>query len=411
MNNTDYWFYVYPNIYVKQIHREKVMLYNTDTGTVLHSANLVFNDWVRDVHIAENLGVIAVSEEALKTCDNELLEDAIKKKIVNLQVVASHPLKPVNFLPVLNLQKDIENIDDEAAELMGDDVISYLSELNIFLSLDDGLPEEWDLVSRQLLFPIRGSIGQRRQLDPFIIEQLLRDSQCSIMQHVNFVGGNLSQYSCWGKLGNILSSFPQYNYHLWFAYTELEQITGLYATDFFYDIIVVPSFIDDMEELKDRIMHLSIQPERITLHMYVTSEEEYAASAFPENYSVCIRPLYTGHNIDFFKKNVFLKEEDILGSVTSMRKIFCNQKLNSAFFGILNVYPDASVRATNDTAVLGNLYQDDIRNIIYRELLTNTAWRRIRNSTICDACCYQYLCPPPGIYERILERDNLCELK
>ncbi len=47
MNDTNYWFYVYPNIYVKQVHREKMMLYNTDTGAVLHSANLVFNDWVR----------------------------------------------------------------------------------------------------------------------------------------------------------------------------------------------------------------------------------------------------------------------------------------------------------------------------------------------------------------------------
>ena len=410
MNDTNYWFYVYPNIYVEQVHREKMMLYNTDTGAVLHSANLVFNDWVREVHIAENLGVISVSEEAVETCDKELLEDAIKKKLVNLQPIASHPLKPVNFLPILNLQKDIENIDDEATELMGDDIISYLSELNIFLSLDDGLLEEWDLILRQLLFPIRGSIGQCKQLDPFIIELLLRDSQYSIMQHVNFVGGNLAQYSYWGKLRNILSSFPQYNYHLWFAYTELEQITGLYASDFFYDIIIVPCFIDDMEEVKDRIMHLSIRPEKVTLHVYVTSEEEYVASVFPDNYSVCIRPLYTGHNLDFFKKNVFLKEEDILGSVIGMRKIFCNQKLNSTFFGVLNVYPDGSVRATNDTAVLGNLCQDDIKSIVYRELSANTAWRQIRNSTICDACCYQYLCPPPGIYERILERDNLCDL-
>lgn len=97
MNDTNYWFYVYPNIYVKQVHREKMMLYNTDTGAVLHSANLVFNDWVREVHIAENLGVISVSEEAVETCDKELLEDAIKKKLVNLQPIASHPLKPVNF--------------------------------------------------------------------------------------------------------------------------------------------------------------------------------------------------------------------------------------------------------------------------------------------------------------------------
>ncbi len=190
---------------------------------------------------------------------------------------------------------------------MGDDIISYLSELNIFLSLDDGLLEEWDLILRQLLFPIRGSIGQCKQLDPFIIELLLRDSQYSIMQHVNFVGGNLAQYSYWGKLRNILSSFPQYNYHLWFAYTELEQITGLYASDFFYDIIIVPCFIDDMEEVKDRIMHLSIRPEKVTLHVYVTSEEEYVASVFPDNYSVCIRPLYTGHNLDFFKKECFLE--------------------------------------------------------------------------------------------------------
>jgi hypothetical protein len=124
-----------------------------------------------------------------------------------------------------------------------------------------------------------------------------------------------------------------------------------------------------------------------------------------------ITPIYTGSNISFFETNVYLTKKDILAMPIPHRIIFCNQKLNSNFFGKLYILSDGTVKANMNTDVLGNIDENSLLKIIEIELNKNTAWRKIRNSKPCNDCLYQYLCPPPSNYETVIGKSYLCHVK
>ena len=117
-----------------------------------------------------------------------------------------------------------------------------------------------------------------------------------------------------------------------------------------------------------------------------------------------------GHNIKFFEENVYLSQEDIVTSVISMREIFRNQKLNANNFGSLYIFPNGEIKANINEATIGVLGENEILDVINNELSKNTAWRRVRSSEPCKDCVYQYLCPPPSNYEKVINRPNLCNV-
>jgi len=149
-------------------------------------------------------------------------------------------------------------------------------------------------------------------------------------------------------------------------------------------------------------------------HFIVQNEEEInlvenmTNSLHIQDYEM--HPYYNGENIDFFKTCVFLSQDDILGNAVSQRRIFCNQALNSNFFGSLTVLPNGDVVANINKPVLGNITTTPVLELITKELEDNTAWRKTRDEKPCSECLFQYLCPPMSNYEMALNCNNLCQL-
>jgi pseudo-rSAM protein len=139
-----------------------------------------------------------------------------------------------------------------------------------------------------------------------------------------------------------------------------------------------------------------------------------AAEAIIEKHNlqhIDIHPFYDGKNVDFFREHVFLNKNDIFAVTVAQRKIFCNQALNSNFFGGLTVFPNGDVAANTHSAILGNIKKAPLLEIITKELEQNTAWRKTRSEKPCNRCLYQYLCPPPSNYETAFQRMNLCAVQ
>jgi len=124
-----------------------------------------------------------------------------------------------------------------------------------------------------------------------------------------------------------------------------------------------------------------------------------------------IHPFYTGRNKKFFVNHVYLHEEDLLNPNLCMREIFRNQKLNANNFGTLYILPDGSIKAHLQKEPLGFVGKDELIDVIHNELITNTAWRHIRNEEPCSRCVFQFLCPPPSNYESAIGKNNLCYMR
>ena len=147
---------------------------------------------------------------------------------------------------------------------------------------------------------------------------------------------------------------------------------------------------------------------------YISSEEEYErAELISVKYSLEqyeIRPLFDGHNIGFFERNVFLTEEDIKTQNLSRREVFAHQTINTNYFGRLTVTSDGNIYANINMKPLGKV-GDNLADLIEKEFTEGESWFRTRD--VLDKCCkclYRYLCPSPSDYELKIGQSNLCVL-
>ena len=138
--------------------------------------------------------------------------------------------------------------------------------------------------------------------------------------------------------------------------------------------------------------------------LLVRSEDElsYWETLIGNNTSIkyAIKPI-ADNNLDFFFKNVFLSEEEILSQKLTKKDIFRHQALNVNQFGSLYIYPDGTIHPAADAPAIGTL-EDSVHQTIIRELEENHAWRQTRRlMEPCNNCIFHDLCPSPSVYERI----------
>ena len=107
------------------------------------------------------------------------------------------------------------------------------------------------------------------------------------------------------------------------------------------------------------------------------------------------------NNLEFFRENIFLSEEEILSQKLSKKDIFRHQALNVNQFGTFFVFPDGTIHPAADAPAIGTL-EDSVHQTIIRELEENHAWRQTRRlMEPCKDCLYHDLCPSPSVYERV----------
>jgi pseudo-rSAM protein len=240
------------------------------------------------------------------------------------------------------------------------------------------------------------------------IENIFRQILYSSVGKINISGGNIFQYQDLERLKKLFDSFSE-TIHCYFHYENFK--VNILPDSLKLELIV--NF--PLDEVAFKNAWYSINKKNTTVHFIIEDEEQYAKvdyladKFFIEKYNV--QSFFTGENMDFFSGNIFLDKEDIFTKTLSIREIFRSQKLNSNFFGSLFVLPDGSVKANMNCQSIGNIKTDNLLNLIYKEMLENTAWRKIRDEKPCADCLYQYLCPSPSNYGTAIGKPDLCHIK
>ena len=90
---------------------------------------------------------------------------------------------------------------------------------------------------------------------------------------------------------------------------------------------------------------------------------------------------------------------------------FARQAMNIYDFGKINIMPNGDAYANLNHPLLGNIYVNNIHEILHKEVEEGKSWFNIRNQPPCNSCIYQWLCPPPSNYEIAIGRPNLCHVK
>lgn len=403
-----YWFYLYPHIYTACVDEKKMLLYDTKQGLSLETQNIFCIQFIKRIYSPENMGVIDYSPHNCSESVSLFVCQIVQKKMGCLTGVKKNIEKPIVFPPILNLQCDVDKLIKQGEDFIGDRIIRYLSELNLFLN---GECKESCQFCEKYYKQVKccHNTQSNEYLSPSKVEKILSQAAQSGLKRVNLLGGDLSLYVYWEELCRVILLY-NFEFHIWMNYRHLLNIDALFvAKDMNIDIIV--NFPINEKAL---LMQIQKYGNRANVHFYflVENEEDIdkAETFLPHIVLGTLLPIYTGENFTFFKENVFVNKTDIFSEIISMRKIFCNQKLNANDFGVLNILPDGTAKANLNTGSLGNTEEHTLLEIIYKELIANEAWRKIRNASPCKTCLFQFLCPPPSNYEKVIGRNNLCSM-
>lgn len=408
--NKSYWLYIAPHVYCC-IKERQALLYNTQTGERIETDRPEILALLESLHEKKNLGAICFNGKGLHSSSyREFIAEFCKKGMGNLVDMAQMPDKPVQMMPILNLQRDTEKLRRQEDRSIGEDILRYLLQLNIYIhtGCKQGCAH-CNKYFRQSLCCTASSGKGENVLDISVLQDLLAQIQYGTVGQLNLLGGNLFEYPYYNDLTGLLANFSGQT-HLWNHYT-VYSCCKTYSSDFIQDIVVTFPVEDHQW---DHCMTL-LGDSRNQFHFYITNMEEYEnAGNLIERYGIkCywIHPVYTGGNDPFFKEHIFIGRDDIFSKKIPFRHIFAHQKLNTNFFGSLTISADGEIYGNVNTPSLGNIRDNPLLDTVNKEMTVNTSWQKIRDTRPCIDCLYQYLCPSPSSHELVMGRMNLCNIK
>lgn len=383
----DYWFYLKKQVYV-EFKPKQVLLYDTDNGGMLLVTDGKMRVLLEEVCNPDNLGSIPVDEALCQEAGiREGLQEIADRQMGGLLKQEEGRGKPIALRPLLNLNKDFEKLADkpDADIYLKRDIGKYLLNLHICLNSED---------------------GQTKELDKATLEAVLAQVAYLPLQTIHFLGGDIYRYSHLDLLKR-MSHRQEWHFHTHYA--------NYCPDDFINSQCLEMTVTFPCDDSRLQYVWQEVKSRRVKVHFILASLQEWEqAMRYVDELSIGdyeLHPFYTGQNLGFFEEYVFIDLEDLQARPLSIHEIFRNQKMNANFFGNLYVEPTGEVKASRNTTPLGHIGEQSLLDLIYQELRENTAWRRVRNSTPCKDCIYQYLSPPLSEYEQALGRDNLCHIR
>lgn len=406
MKTAKFWLSILSHVYYMQ-KMDKALLYNTQTGENIHTKNSQIINLLEQMHEKKNLGVIEIDEISYNEIEDFIKESITKNICTITKKVAGQP-KPIQLMPILNLQRDIEKLIKEEGRSLGEGVLHYLSDVTIYLNQTCSLncPDCNNLCNQ--FFHCSKSFTED-YIDFDFLKQFLKQLSFTFIRRLAITGGNIFLYPYFSELISFLQEEkirPLFGVH----YGNIDSNKMSELNGFFFEILVTFPLENDFVH---NIALLLIQ-ENVKYIFVITSQEDYnQAEILVSEYAITnyeYKPFYTGKNQDFFEENIYLTKDDIFSNILPQRIIFAHQKLNTNFFGKIHLLSNGDIKAHTLKPILGNFKQTPLVKILEKEMITNTAWRIIRDKTPCNECLYQFLCPSPSDYEWVMARNNLCHI-
>lgn len=408
-NTITYWFGILPHVfYVKK--GAQILLYNTQNGSYIVSSDADVIALTEEMHLKNNLGIIALTQSQLQhSIIAKFVQESKEKNICMFQEQDPDKPKPVQLMPILNLQRDVDKLKLDKSRSVGEGIMDYLTDVTVILNDDcrHSCPgcESYD---KQFFHCSKTTNGQQLAADTVI--RFLEDIRYTPLRRLAFTGGDILSYRQWDKLNDYFIENeirPFIGVHYQNIIGEKVNLLKNYPIELFVTFPVNEKiFSDSFRSLDDfTVNYLFAVASEDDCNMAEKLIQEFNIT----NYEY--RPFYNGKNLDFFEKQVFLTKDDITNAPIAQRTVFAHQKLNTHFFGKIVLLPNGDVKANTNGSILGNICNEYISKILEKELSGTDFWRKIRDQKPCVDCLFQFLCPSPSNYELAIGRNNLCHVR
>lgn len=405
-----FWYGLKSDVYV-HICKDKALVYDTNQKKCRVCEDKHVINLLGKIEEEESLGFVLIDEVKQLPSVLKWIQLTCKEDMAIRLPYYKEVERPVILRPLLSLNKDVCKIKDEKFMpfYCGTNVKHLLNSLTIYVNANCKLNcKKCGSYCSQISFCSNCEIENGTSLSASQWNSLLLDLSTFPIRSINIFGGDVYDKMIFEVLKNAVERYS-FCFRIYIHYEA-------YQENDFVDSQVVHLLIPagfDAKYLKD--VYKRVDNSRAVLHFVVETEEDVQSV---DNFvcknnvvSYLIHPYYTGSNRTFFEENVYMSEEDLINAKLSMREIFRNQKLNANNFGALYIMPDGSITARMNGPTLGYVGRDELIDVIYKELVSNTAWRKIREGKPCSQCVFQYLCPPPSNYESVIGKNDLCYMR
>lgn len=388
------WIQLFPDTFL-WIKTNKGLLYNVRNKIgYAFDLDAQIKKWCTQLLDPDNLYTV-LTDSDISTKQSEWMETIEKMQFGKILPEESVDRKPVSLPPILYIDKKI-NPESSAAN---DNLLTYLHEIVFYIG---GKETKHPDYYKQLYYPVYAE----ERLSAKEVIAYINKSEGYNLHTLSFIGMECLPPDETAQLIDRLSAFEQkkvliattdnLDFHI--SLITQNPKAGLRLT-------LVCSSLAEYTEGAQKAASL----EHVKYILLIKDETDcLEAETLPEH--VIVFPVYTESNLQFFEENIFMTESDLQYTELNKREIFRNQTLNSNFFGKLIIMPDGKVYADSNNSPLG-LISDSVYESIFKAMTGDGSWMKTRSHAPCNACIYQWICPPPSNYEPVLGKPNLCCLE
>lgn len=397
-----YWFCLNPGVFIF-IGEKDILFYDADlkTKVVVEKTEKV-EFLVRMLLDINQLYCIEIGQEEMNQQEVLSLINQLRNHYMADLYPATRNFKPIVIPPIAKCHEDLRG------SITQSNILALLNELTFYVN---GTCEQ----------KCRFCTGYRSQFHHcyknngelsmetirYVLSQVLHTASSL---KINFNGGNIFQYSQIRELLEFLKS-TQLKSNIYLYYTNWNECyfndvfnSNIYlhiSVDFPVQLHKLREILKYNKKLNDRLKLMFIVREKKDIEMLENVIDEIDV----DDYSLI--PFYDGKNLSFFKKYVYIGDEELREENPTKRELYKRQYFNLNDVGKLIVSSNGKYYSNMNFPALGNV-NEKIETVIKREWDEGKSWKRIRNQAPCNKCIYQYLCPSPSNYELILKKENLC---
>lgn len=378
-------------------NRNEGIAYNTQN---YKSFKFELNDYIKylceELNKPSNLYTLIIDETHIKDKSVEKWIDGLTK-INSARIESFTKDYKVSLKPMVKIQNDSSRIINNKDWI---ETTQCITEISFHLT-GVNLSHKEKLYHKQFLYPIESDELLKFEDIKYFIELFPPQRELTF----NFLG-DLNLYPQINQLVKFISC--RKGAKVW--YIRLDDINEYLINSSIiknFDIHIICLSDNDSIEKINRLSHKMPKAKFVFL---ISSEKEYHNLERIKNVNNCaVFPIYTGKNLHFFDKHVFLTQDDLQKIKIEKRHIFMNQSLNATFWGKLEILPNGTIWTNHNFPSIGHV-RDSISLIISNLFENNSAWFYIRDQYPCKQCIYQWICMPPSNYELIINKPNLCKL-
>jgi len=411
------YLYIEPYVHI-EITKNEALLYNTLNKTHTFFSEKEIIPILKELAKTKNLRLVILNNHKIKAQTAKKFTEVLISNCMGDQLLVEESFQnPVQIPPFLKIEEYIPDPRKDSHPIISNSLINLVNELSIFIN-NDRPPENrifFEKASKQYLTIKKDNNYEEIGLDS--IKACINTFAEHCLNVVNILGGDIFKHSNFSSIVSYLNILPCWKrYYCYFKDFTEKHYSFINEIDTKSTLHLVFNNICNERGSIENLIKLYVSNPNIEYDFYIDTFEEIDEFQRLQNLlkfeNINLFPFYSGDNLDFIETTLTFSEDMVFSADISMKEILIRGRLNEHFYGKLFVLSNGMVHSNLNEISLGNIHNNAILKMIFKEVNQTLNWSLTRNNVNpCSLCLLKSLCPPISNLELHIKKFNFCNQK